>query len=56
MHPCLVASYDKPRGLKAADKFFVPLPAGGENDVNYDDELRCKLREEIILLAIILSS
>ena len=30
MHPCLVASYDKPRELKAADIFFVPLPAGGQ--------------------------
>ena len=33
MHPCLVASYDKPRGLKAADKFFVPLPAGGKQPI-----------------------
>ena len=33
MHPCLVASYDKPRGLKAADKFFVPLPAGESNGI-----------------------
>ncbi len=29
MLPCLAASYDRPRGLKAADKFLVALPAGG---------------------------